>query len=144
WIDAEGGESVAVDNPATEKVIGQVPDLSPDYIDGAVDAAVRAFDDWRDTSVVERADKLLAWHQGMLDHAEELARLMTLEQGKPIGEARDEVSYAASFLRWFAEQGRRAYGAAIPPENPTTAVGTILEPVGVAAIITPWNFPLAM
>ncbi|MDN5939327.1 MAG: NAD-dependent succinate-semialdehyde dehydrogenase [Salinisphaera sp.] len=144
WIDAEDGATQAVDNPATEEIIGQVPDLPSQNVGGAVDAAVHAFSNWRETSVVERADKLLAWYRGMHDNAEELARLMTLEQGKPIAEARAEVDYAASFIRWFAEQARRTNGTTIPAEDPGTAVGTLLEPIGVVAIITPWNFPLAM
>lgn len=144
WVDAEAYERRAVDDPATEQVIGHVPDLQTAYIDGAIDAAVHAFPRWRDTPVVERADTLLAWYEGMYHNAEELARLMTLEQGKPIAEARGEVDYAASFLRWFAEEARRATGATIPPEDSTIAIGTVREPVGVAAIITPWNFPLAM
>lgn len=144
WIENDDGTTQAVDNPATEEVIGHVPDLPSLNIEGAVDAAVHAFSNWRETSVVERADTLLAWYQGMHDNAEELARLMTSEQGKPIAEARGEVDYAASFIRWFAEEARRTYGTGIPAEDPTTAVGTLKEPVGVAAIITPWNFPLAM
>src|SRR5699024_9127037 len=144
WIEAENGARLAVDDPATEEVIGHVSNLPSLYIDDAVDAAEKAFTRWRHTSVVERADKLMSWYHGMHEHAEELAQLMTLEQGKPIGEARGEVDYAASFIRWFAEQGRRARGTTIPPEEATAAIGTIMEPVGVAAIITPWNFPLAM
>jgi len=144
WIDAEDNARKAVDDPGTGEIIGHVPDLNAAYIDGAIDTAHHAFTSWRETSVLERADRLMAWYDGMNEHAEELARLMTWEQGKPIGEARGEVAYAASFLRWFAEEGRRSTGATIPPENPDVAIGTIREPVGVAAIITPWNFPLAM
>src|SRR5699024_6653918 len=99
---------------------------------------------WRQTSVIERANRLLAWYADMKAHSEALARLMTWEQGKPISEARAEVDYAASFIRWFAEEARRTTGVTIPPENPTSRIVTIAEPVGVVAIITPWNFPLAM
>ena len=144
WIDAQHDARKAVDDPATGDIIGHVPDLEAARIDGAIDAAHHAFSTWRHTSAVERADKLLAWHAGMQEHAEALARLMTWEQGKPISEARGEVDYAASFLRWFAEEGRRALGANLPSEDPTVALGTIKEPVGVVAVITPWNFPLAM
>lgn len=144
WIDADDGARAAVDDPATEKVIGYVPDLSERYIDGAIDAAAKAFSYWRRTSVVERAERLLAWYDGMHAHREQLARLMTREQGKPIAEARGEVDYAASFIRWFAEEGRRTTGVTIPPEDPGRTIGTVLEPVGVVAVITPWNFPLAM
>lgn len=144
WVSESDENLREVCDPATEEVIGRVPDLPAKTIDESVNAASRAFEHWRETSVVERANKLMAWYEGMHDHADALARLMTLEQGKPIVEARGEVDYAASFLRWFAEESRRATGKTIPPEDPDFALGTILEPVGVAAFITPWNFPLAM
>src|SRR5699024_8978743 len=144
WIEAENGARLAVDDPATEEVIGHVSNLPSLYIDDAVDAAEKAFTRWRHTSVVERADKLMSWYHGMHEHAEELAQLMTLEQGKPLGEARGEVDYAASFIRWFAEEGRRTTGITIPPSDPANMISTVLEPIGVVAMITPWNFPLAM
>ena len=144
WIVADDRSTTAVDDPATGETLGQVPALSATYMDGAIDAAHAAFDAWRQRPVLERADVLLTWYQGMTAHREALARLMTHEQGKPIAEARGEVDYAASFLRWFAEEARRTTGATIPPEDPTVAIGTLREPVGVAAVITPWNFPLAM
>jgi len=102
WIDAEDNARKAVDDPGTGEIIGHVPDLNAAYVDGAIDTAHHAFTSWRETSVLERADRLMAWYDGMNEHAEELARLMTWEQGKPIGEARGEVAYAARFLRWFA------------------------------------------
>lgn len=144
WVDIEDDTYIAVDDPATEEIIGHVPDLPGPYIDGGIDAAAKAFAYWRRTSVVERADRLLAWYEGMQANLEALARLMTWEQGKPIAEARGEAEYAASFIRWFAEEGRRTYGTTIPPEDPNGAIGTLAEPVGVVGIITPWNFPLAM
>lgn len=144
WIDADDGERQPVDDPATEEVIGHVPSLSAQRIDAAIGDAERAFAQWRETSALERADKLLAWYEGMREQREALARLMTREQGKPIAEARAEVDYAASFFRWFAEEARRADGTVIPAEKPDVALGTVHEPVGVIAIITPWNFPLAM
>lgn len=144
WVDVDDDTYIAVDDPATEEIIGYVPELPGHYIDGAVDAASTAFDIWRRSSVIERADRLLAWYEGMLANHEALARLMTWEQGKPINEARGEVSYAASFIRWFAEEGRRTTGVTIPPDDPTYMIGTVAEPVGVVAVITPWNFPLAM
>nr|WP_224421382.1 NAD-dependent succinate-semialdehyde dehydrogenase [Modicisalibacter tunisiensis] len=144
WVDAGSEARQAVDDPATEQTIGHVPDLAAADIDAAIDAAVNAFADWRDTSPLERADTLLAWYRGMTEHREALARLMTREQGKPLAEARGEVDYAASFFRWFAEQARRADGETIPADRPDVALGTVQEPVGVAAVITPWNFPLAM
>ena len=144
WTGAPDDDRREVSDPATEQVIGHVPELQSPHVEEAIDAASRAFETWRCTSGVERADKLLAWYEGMHEHAEALARLMTLEQGKPLAEARGEVDYAASFLRWFAEEARRATGETLPPEDPAFAIGTTRQPVGVAAIITPWNFPLAM
>jgi succinate-semialdehyde dehydrogenase/glutarate-semialdehyde dehydrogenase/aspartate-semialdehyde dehydrogenase len=144
WIDAPDNDRRAVSDPATEQVIGHVPELQSANIEEAIDAASRAFVGWRNISGVERANKLLAWYEGMHEHAEELACLMTLEQGKPLAEARGEVDYAASFFRWFAEEARRATGETIPPEDPAFALGTTRKPVGVVAIIIPWNFPLAM
>ena len=144
WTGAPDDDRREVSDPATEQVIGHVPELQSPHVEEAIDAASRAFETWRCTSGVERADKLLAWYEGMHEHAEALARLMTLEQGKPLAESRGEIDYAASFLRWFAEEARRATGETLPPEDPAFAIGTTRQPVGVAAIITPWNFPLAM
>lgn len=144
WIDADDGDRLAVDDPATGELLGHVPSLSARRIDRAIDEAERAFVHWRETSAVERGNRLLAWYDGMREHAEELAQLMTREQGKPIAEARAEVDYAASFFRWFAEEARRASGTTIPAEDPQVALCTVREPLGVVAIITPWNFPLAM
>ena len=144
WIDADENATRAVDDPATGETIGTVPDLDAPRLIGAIDAAQAAFERWRETSVTTRADRLLAWYQGLCDNRETLARMMTREQGKPLADARGEVDYAASFIRWFAEEGRRATGANIPAEHSDVALGTVQEPVGVAGIITPWNFPLAM
>src|SRR5699024_1747031 len=144
WIEADDGARTAVADPATAEVIGHVPELPAHYIDGGIDAAAKAFARWREYSVTERADRLLAWYEGMRNNREALARLMTLEQGKPLGEARGEVDYAASFIRWFAEEGRRTTGITIPPSDPANMISTVLEPIGVVAMITPWNFPLAM
>jgi len=144
WIDADENATRAVDDPATGETIGTVPDLDAPRLIGAIDAAQAAFERWRETSVTTRADRLLAWYRGMCDNRETLAQMMTREQGKPLADARGEVDYAASFIRWFAEEGRRTTGANIPAEHSDVALGTVQEPVGVAGIITPWNFPLAM
>lgn len=144
WISAGTDEFIKVEDPANGDHIGHVPDLDAGRMDTSIDAATTAFAQWRDRPVGERADKLLAWYRAMLDNSEVLAELMTREQGKPIAEARGEVAYAASFLRWFAEEARRTTGATIPPEDPTVSIGTLREPMGVVAVITPWNFPLAM
>ncbi|RJS93272.1 NAD-dependent succinate-semialdehyde dehydrogenase [Salinisphaera sp. Q1T1-3] len=144
WQTAGSGARTAVTDPANGETLGQVPDLDSPTMQAGIDAAVAAFADWRHSTAGDRAEALLAWYDGMCRHRDPLAEMMTREQGKPIDEARGEVDYAASFLRWFAEEARRIEGTAIPPEAPTLALGTRREPVGVAAIITPWNFPLAM
>lgn len=144
WIRSREGDMQTVEDPATLEIVGKVPMLESDAIADAIDIAQRAFGQWSQTAAVERADRLMAWYRAMHDNREALARLMTREQGKPIADARGEVTYAASFLRWFAEEGRRSLGVRIPSENPDSALGTVEEPIGIAAIITPWNFPLAM
>ncbi|MGN8160044.1 NAD-dependent succinate-semialdehyde dehydrogenase [Salinisphaera sp. RV14] len=144
WRQAGPDEKRPVRDPANGELLGHVPALDERQMDSAIDAAASAFEAWRHTAPLTRADRLHAWYQGMQDNREALARLMTVEQGKPISEARGEVDYAASFFRWFAEEARRIRGKTIPAEDPTKAIGTVEEPVGVAAVITPWNFPLAM
>lgn len=144
WIESGAEERNAIHDPANGELLGHVPALGEQQMDSAIEAAVTAFEQWRHTGPSTRAAKLKAWYDGMQDNREALARLMTREQGKPINEARGEVDYASSFLDWFAEEARRADGKTIPAEDPTKALGTVEEPVGVAAIITPWNFPLAM
>lgn len=144
WQDGTNGETIPVTDPATGDAVDHVPSFSATDMDRAIDAAVTAFDHWRTRPVGQRADALLAWYHAMCAQREALAGLMTREQGKPISEARGEVDYAAGFLRWFAEESRRTFGTTIPAEDPTFALGTLREPVGVVAVITPWNFPLAM
>ena len=144
WLQSGPDEKNPVRDPANGELLGHVPALDADQMDSAIDAAASAFEEWRHTAPLTRADRLHAWYEGMQNNREALARLMTLEQGKPINEARGEVDYASSFFRWFAEEARRMRGKTIPAEDPTMAIGTVEEPVGVAAVITPWNFPLAM
>lgn len=144
WIEADSSSKSAVYDPANGDLLGNVPALDAGQMDWAIETAVKSFNAWRHTAPLTRADRLYAWYEGMQENREALARLMTLEQGKPINEARGEVDYASSFLRWFAEEARRFRGKTVPPEDPTMAVGTVEEPVGVVAVITPWNFPLAM
>lgn len=142
WVDAP--QRIAVDNPAHGATIGSVPDLGADKARDAVRAAARAFPDWRAHTAAERGAVLRRWHDLILLHAGDLARILTCEQGKPLAEARGEVAYAAGFLAWFAEEGRRAYGDVIPGHGRDKRLSVLREPVGVVAAITPWNFPLAM
>ncbi len=144
WVDAHGGRQIAVDNPATGDLIGHVPDLGRAEIEQAIVDAEEGYKVWRAYTAQQRADYLFAWYELMLKHKDDIATLMTLEQGKPLAEAKGEVDYAASFLRWFAEEARRVYGETIPGAKPGQHIVVTRQPVGVTAAITPWNFPAAM
>ncbi|WP_048307221.1 NAD-dependent succinate-semialdehyde dehydrogenase [Halomonas sp. PR-M31] len=144
WIAADSGEQIEVDNPATGKTIGTVPRLGRVETERAINAAEAAFPAWRALTAQERADILLKWYDLMLEHQDELAMIMTLEQGKPLKEATGEIVYAASFLRWFAEEARRAYGETVPAAKGNQRIVVTKQPVGVVGAITPWNFPAAM
>ncbi|MFZ1827297.1 MAG: NAD-dependent succinate-semialdehyde dehydrogenase [Candidatus Competibacteraceae bacterium] len=144
WIEADhGGVSIIV-NPATGEVLGQVPELGVAETRRAIEAAHAALPGWRALTAQARAVILRRWFNLLLEHQGDLATLMTLEQGKPLAEARGEIAYAAGFLEWFAEEGRRVYGEVIPPHQADKRVLVLKEPVGVCAAITPWNFPAAM
>src|SRR5260221_2465021 len=142
WIDAVA--TIAVDNPATGDIVGLVPRLGRPETRAAIEAAARAFPAWRKKPAKERAAVLRRWFELMLANQEDLARLMTTEQGKPLAESRGEVAYAASFLEWFAEEAKRIYGDTIPAAQADKRILVTKEPIGVVACITPWNFPLAM
>ncbi|WP_192036781.1 NAD-dependent succinate-semialdehyde dehydrogenase [Halomonas sp. YLGW01] len=144
WVAADSGEQIEVHNPATGEVIGKVPRLGRGETERAIAAAESAFPAWRALTALERADILMKWHDLMHEHQQELAQIMTLEQGKPLKEAAGEIAYAASFLRWFAEQARRVYGETIPAANANQRVVVTKAPIGVVGAITPWNFPAAM
>lgn len=145
WINAQSNATVPVTNPATGEEIGLIPNMGAAEASLAVDAAYQALATWKAlTAQKKRADLLLAWYQLVLAHADELARIMTIEQGKPLAEALGEVKYAASFIQWFAEEGKRVYGDVIPTTNNQQRFIITKEPVGVVAAITPWNFPIAM
>ncbi|PYQ74265.1 MAG: NADP-dependent succinate-semialdehyde dehydrogenase I [Acidobacteria bacterium] len=143
WIESSA-HGIDVDNPATGEVIGTVPRLGRAETRQAIDAAARAFPAWRRKTGKERAQVMRRWFDLMMANQEDLARLMTTEQGKPLTESRGEVAYAASFLEWFGEEAKRVYGDTIPPHQADKRIVVIKEPVGVVACITPWNFPLAM
>lgn len=144
WISAPKGDTFPVTNPATGAIIGSVPMLDCDQIQAAIDAAHAALPAWRNLLATERANLMRRWHDLLLENQEDLARLMTAEQGKPLTESRGEIAYAASFIEWFAEEGKRVYGDTIPTFAKDRRVIVVKEPVGVCAAITPWNFPAAM
>jgi succinate-semialdehyde dehydrogenase/glutarate-semialdehyde dehydrogenase len=144
WIDADTGGKADVTNPATGEVIGTVPNLGAAETRRAIEAAAQAFPAWAARTAKERAAILRRWQDLMLANADDLAVLMTAEQGKPLAEARGEIAYAASFIEWFAEEGKRVYGDVIPGHQPDKRLVVLRQPVGVVAAITPWNFPAAM
>jgi succinate-semialdehyde dehydrogenase/glutarate-semialdehyde dehydrogenase len=144
WLDADSGATLDVDNPATGQVLGTVPDMGVSGTENAITAAHQAFPAWRAMTAAQRGAILYRWQALMLEHQEDLARIMTLEQGKPMAESGGEIAYAASFLHWFAEEARRAYGDVIPAARPGQQIVVMKQPVGVSAAITPWNFPAAM
>jgi succinate-semialdehyde dehydrogenase/glutarate-semialdehyde dehydrogenase len=144
WVGARSGETFPVDDPASGAVVGRVPRMDAVDTRGAIDAAAHAFPGWRRKAAKERAGVLRRWFDLMLANQEDLARLMTTEQGKPLAESRAEVAYAAGFLEWFGEEAKRVYGDTIPGHQTDKRIIVIKQPVGVVACITPWNFPLAM
>ncbi|TFW29417.1 NADP-dependent succinate-semialdehyde dehydrogenase [Massilia horti] len=144
WCDANEGATVTVSNPATGEKIGTVPDMGAQETRRAIDAAAAAWPAWRKKTAKERAAVLRKWHDLMLENADDLALLMTTEQGKPLAESKGEISYAASFLEWFGEEAKRVYGDTIPSPWPDRRIVVTKEPVGVCVAITPWNFPAAM
>jgi succinate-semialdehyde dehydrogenase/glutarate-semialdehyde dehydrogenase len=144
WIDADAGGTVEVTNPATGEPIGTVPKLGEAETRRAIEAAAAAFPAWAAKTAKERATILRRWHDLMLLNVDDLAVLMTAEQGKPLAEAKGEVAYAAAFIEWFAEEARRVYGDVIPGHQPDKRLIVLRQPIGVVAAITPWNFPAAM
>lgn len=144
WVGGRDSARIEVCDPATGALLGHVPRLDAAATESAIEAARRAFPDWRGKLAAERGAILYRWYELLMTHQEDLARIMTLEQGKPLIESRGEIAYAASFIRWFAEEAPRAYGDTIPGARPGQHIVVIKQPVGVTAAITPWNFPAAM
>jgi succinate-semialdehyde dehydrogenase/glutarate-semialdehyde dehydrogenase len=144
WCGAAGGKTLSVINPADESVVAEVAYAGVDEANRAIDAAARAFPEWRAISVYDRAKILKKTAELMRDRADKMARILTLEQGKPLIEARTEILHSADTFEWFAEEGKRAYGRIIPPANIAKRYYAIKHPVGVVATITPWNFPAAL
>ncbi|WP_312270414.1 NADP-dependent succinate-semialdehyde dehydrogenase [Pseudomonas sp.] len=144
WVDADGGQTINVGNPATGETLGTVPKMGRAETKRAVEAAERALPAWRNLTAKERSQKLRRWFELMIENQDDLGRLMTLEQGKPLAEAKGEITYAASFIEWFAEEAKRVYGDTIPGHQADKRIIVIKQPIGVTAAITPWNFPAAM
>nr|WP_189684765.1 NADP-dependent succinate-semialdehyde dehydrogenase [Pseudomonas taiwanensis] len=144
WVDADSGQTLRVNNPATGELIGHVPKMGAVETRRAIEAAERALPAWRALTAKDRANRLRRWFELMMQNQEDLARLMTLEQGKPLVESRGEIAYAASFLEWFGEEAKRVYGDMIPGHQSDKRLMVIKQPIGVTAAITPWNFPSAM
>jgi len=144
WIAAAGGGAIKVDNPATGAIVGSVPALGAPETKRAIDAANAALPAWRAKTAKERAVILRKWFDLMMANQDDLAIIMTAEQGKPLAESRGEIAYAASFIEWFAEEGKRIYGDTIPPFSADRRIVVLKQPIGVCAAITPWNFPAAM
>ena len=142
WVNGEG--TFDVHDPATGKTIASVANLTQQAAGIAIDAANKAWPLWRDKTAKERAAILMEWYRLQMLHADDLARIMTAEQGKPLAEAKGEVAYGASFVEWFAEEGRRIYGETIPSTDQNRRLLVLKQPIGVCAAITPWNFPIAM
>ncbi len=144
WVNADSGDTLDVTNPASGSVIGTVPKMGAAETARAIDAAETAFQSWRQQTAKQRSACLKKLAELMLENEDDLAKLMTIEQGKPLAESRGEVAYAASFFEWFAEEGKRIYGDVIPHHLPDRRIVVIKEPIGVCAAVTPWNFPSAM
>jgi succinate-semialdehyde dehydrogenase/glutarate-semialdehyde dehydrogenase len=144
WLDADDGGTIAVTDPATGETIGTVPDMGRAETVRAIAAAERAFKAWSRRTAGDRAKILRTLFNLMIEAQDDLALIMTAEQGKPLAESRGEIAYAASFIEWFAEEGKRVYGDVIPPNTPGRRILVMKQPIGVFAAITPWNFPAAM
>ena len=144
WMDAQGGDVIEVDNPATREIIGAVPALGREETRAAIEAADAAWSGWRSRPAKERAGLLRRWFELLMAYQDDLAVLMTTEQGKPLAESRGEIAYAASFVEWFAEEAKRVYGDVIDHPLPGKRIVVLKQPIGVVASITPWNFPAAM
>ncbi len=144
WVAADSGATIDVTNPATGEKLGTIPRMGTDETRRAIEAANSALPAWRAKTAKERSTILRRWFELMMANQEDLAIIMTAEQGKPLAESKGEIAYAASFIEWFAEEGKRVYGDTIPGHAADKRIVVIKEPIGVCAAITPWNFPAAM
>ncbi|WEZ86605.1 NAD-dependent succinate-semialdehyde dehydrogenase [Pseudomonas sp. NyZ480] len=144
WVPADSGQRINVINPATGEMLGSVPRMGAAETRRAIEAAERALPAWRALTAKERAARLQAWFREIMNHQEDLAQIMTAEQGKPLAESRGEIAFAASYVEFYAEEGKRIYGDVIPSPSGDRRLLVTKEPIGVCAAITPWNFPAAM
>ena len=144
WQDADSGDTIAIHNPADGRPVGTMPKMGAAETARAIAAAEAAWPDWRARTAKERSQVIRRWHDLILAHGDDLALIMTLENGKPLAESKGEIAYASWFVDWFAEEGKRAYGRTIPSTMGDRRILTIKQPVGVCGLITPWNFPAAM
>jgi succinate-semialdehyde dehydrogenase/glutarate-semialdehyde dehydrogenase len=144
WVNADSGKTINVTDPATGEVLGTVPNMGADETRRAIEAANAAWPAWRAKTGKERAAILRKWYELMMANQDDLGKLLTAEQGKPLPEAKGEIAYGASFIEWFSEEAKRVYGDTIPGHQPDKRIVVLKEPVGVCAAITPWNFPNAM
>ena len=144
WVNAQSGKTFEVHDPATGKAIGTMPEMNKADTDAAIKAASDALVSFRKTTARQRADLLRKWYNLMVENSEDLARLITWENGKPFADAKGEVGYASSFFNWFSEEAPRLTGDTIPATVAGNRVFTVKEPVGVCGLITPWNFPAAV
>ncbi|MCI5220779.1 MAG: aldehyde dehydrogenase family protein, partial [Candidatus Electrothrix sp. LOE2] len=141
WVSSGGEKSIAVHNPANGELVGSVPSLGREETLQAVEAAEAAWPAWRSRTAHERSRLIRRWYDLIIENQEDLASIMTAEQGKPLAESRGEILYAASFVEWFAEEAKRVYGDTIPMAQPGKRIIVLKQPIGVCAAITPWNFP---
>ena len=144
WVDADDKATITVKNPATGEALGTIPKLGANETRRAIEAAEKAWPAWRSKTAKERANILRKWYDLMMANQDDLAVILTMEQGKPLAEAKGEIVYGASFIEWFAEEGKRIYGDVIPQHQPDKRIVVIKQPIGVVAAIPPWNFPNAM
>ncbi|WP_394129656.1 NAD-dependent succinate-semialdehyde dehydrogenase [Shewanella maritima] len=144
WCDADNGATTPVVNPATGDIIGHAPALTPEQIQAAITSAQQAQLAWQQQTAKVRSEKLYKWYQLLVEHAQDIAFIITCEQGKPLAEAKAEVMYAASYVQWYAEEAKRIYGEQIPAHQSDLSIHVSKQAVGVCAAITPWNFPAAM
>jgi succinate-semialdehyde dehydrogenase/glutarate-semialdehyde dehydrogenase len=144
WCDADSGETIDVTNPATGEVIGTIPKMGAAETRRAIEGANKSWGQWRAMTAKQRAGILRRWFDLMIANTEDLAMIMTAEQGKSLAESRGEIAYGASYLEWYGEEGKRAYGDTIPTSSPDKRIVVVKEPIGVCAAITPWNFPSSM